>query len=89
MMRKFRFALDNGKTLTINPPSVRLYYKKYALAKSDTALFEAIAEICSNNAEKIPITVDWLLDNFTVTDLQRFTAEFPKWINGERDSDPN
>lgn len=88
-MRKFRFYLDNGTILTINPPSARLYYRKYALAKTDSQLFEAIAEICNNNDEKIPVTVDYLLDNFTVTDLQRFTAEFPKWINGERDSDPN
>lgn len=88
-MRKFKFSLDNGEILTIAPPSVRLYYRKYASAKNDNALFEAIAEICNNNDEKIPITVDWLLDSFTVTDLQRFTAEFPKWINETRNSDPN
>lgn len=88
-MRKFRFTLDNGTTLTINPPSVRLWYGKYAAAKSDSALFEAIAEICKNNDARLPVTVDYLLDNFTVTDLQRFTAEFPKWINAEKDSDPN
>ncbi|MDE5772755.1 MAG: hypothetical protein K2I06_14235 [Ruminococcus sp.] len=88
-MRKFEFSLENGQKLTINPPSARLYYKKYALAKSDTALFEAIAEICSNNDEKIPVTVDYLLDNFTVIDLQRFTVEFPQWINETRNSDPN
>lgn len=88
-MRKFKFTMESGQILTINPPSVRLYYKKYASAKNDATLFEAIAEICNNNDEKIPITIDWVLDSFTVTDLQRFTAEFPKWINGERDSDPN
>ncbi|MCM1315756.1 MAG: hypothetical protein NC205_00835 [Prevotella sp.] len=88
-MRKFKFPLDNGTTLTINPPSARLYYKKYAVAKTDNALFEAIAEICNNNDEKITITVDYLLENFSVFDLQRFTAEFPKWINSEKDSDPN
>ena len=88
-MRKFRFSLDNGTTLTINPPLARLYYKKYAIAKNDNALFEAIAEICNNNNEKIPFTVDYLLDNFTVVDLQRFTAKFSKWINETRDSDPN
>lgn len=88
-MRKFRFTLDSGQTLTINPPSVRLYYKKYASAKNDFAMFEAIAEICSNNDEKIPVTVDYLLDNFTVVDLQKFTADFPKWLNGEKENDPN
>lgn len=88
-MKKFKFILNNGTTLTINPPSVRLWYGKYAIAKTDNALFEAIAEICNNNDEKIPVTVDYLLDNFTVTDLQRFTAKFPKWINAERDNDPN
>lgn len=88
-MRKFKFTMESGQTLTIHSPSVRLYYKKYALAKSDVALFEAIAEICNNNDEKVSVNVDYLLDNFSVTDLQRFTAEFPKWINGERDSDPN
>lgn len=88
-MRKFKFALDNGTKLTINPPSARLYYRKYSLAKSDSQLFEAIAEICNNNDEKVPVTVDYLLDDFTVTDLQRFTAEFPKWIADTRDSDPN
>lgn len=88
-MRKFEIFLENGQKLTVNPPSVRLYYKKYASAKSDIALFEAIAEICNNNDEKIPVNVDYLLDNFTVIDLQRFTADFPKWINDTRDSDPN
>lgn len=88
-MRKFKFSLENGQKLTINPPSARLYYKKYAVAKNDNALFEAIAEICNNNDEKIPVTTDYLLDNFTVVDLQRFTAEFPKWVSNTRDSDPN
>lgn len=88
-MRKFEFSLENGQKLTVNPPSVRLYYRKYASAKSDIALFEAIAEICNNNDEKIPVNVDYLLDNFTVVDLQRFTTDFPKWINDTRDSDPN
>lgn len=73
-MRKFEFSLDSGQTLTINPPSARLYYRKYVSAKSDNALFEAIAEICNNNDEKIPVTVDYVLDSFSVIDLQRFTA---------------
>lgn len=88
-MRKFIFKLDSGQTLTINPPSARLYYRKYASAKNDNELFEAIAEICNNNNEKIPVTVNYILDDFSVVDLQRFTAEFPKWINETRDSDPN
>lgn len=88
-MYKFKFITESGQTLNINPPSVRLYYHKYANAKSDSQLFQAIAEICNNNDEKIPVTVDYLLDSFTVVDLQRFTAEFPKWINGVRDGDPN
>ena len=88
-MRKFKFNLDNCTTLTINPPSARLYYKQYAVAKTEIAIFEAIAEICNNNEDKIPVTVDYILDNFSVFDLQRFTAEFPKWINSERDNDPN
>lgn len=87
-MQKFKFMLDNGTTLTINPPSVRLY-QKYAGAKSETVLFGIIAEICNNNDEKIPVTVDYLLDNFTITDIHRFTAEFPKWISDTHDSDPN
>ncbi|MDE6833185.1 MAG: hypothetical protein K2J39_02895 [Ruminococcus sp.] len=88
-MRTFNFSLDNGTNLTINPPSPRLYYKKYAVAKNDNALFEAIAEICNNNVEKIPVTVGDVLDSFSVFDIQRFTTEFPKWINGERENDPN
>lgn len=88
-MRKFKFYLDNGTILTINPPSVRLYYKKYAAARNDSAMFEAISEICNNNDEKIAVTTDYLLDNFTVVDLQRFTADFPKWLNGEKENDPN
>lgn len=88
-MRKFEFTLENGQKMTVNPPSVRLYYKKYASAKSDNALFEAMAEICNNNEEKIPVTVDYILDNFTVTDFQRFTTDFQKWINDTKDADPN
>ncbi|MCM1508301.1 MAG: hypothetical protein NC177_14405 [Ruminococcus flavefaciens] len=88
-MQKFKFTTGYGQTLTINPPSARLYYRKYALAKTETETFEAIAEVCNNNDEKIPVTVDYLLDNFTAVDLQRFTANFPQWIANARDSDPN
>lgn len=88
-MKKFKFALDNGTILTINPPSTRLYYHTYAAAKSDDDLFRAIAEICNNNDEKITITVDYILDNFTITDTSRFTTGFPRWIANERESDPN
>lgn len=88
-MRKFRFTLDSGQVLTINPPSNRLYYLKYSVAKNDLQLFEAIAEICNNNNEKIPVTTDYVLDSFTICDLQRFTKEFPEWLFKVRDNDPN
>lgn len=87
-MRKFRFTTEFGQTLTINPPSVRLY-TKYAVAKNDSQLFEVIAEVCNNNDEKVPVTVDYVLDSFTIIDVHRFTAEFPKWIAETRENDPN
>lgn len=87
-MRKFIFPLDNGTTLTINPPSVRLL-SRWETAKTSEENFSAIAEICNNNDEKIPVTVDYVLDGFSIFDFKRFTADFPKWINSEKDSDPN
>ncbi len=87
-MRKFRFTLDNGTKLTINPPSNRLF-EKYSNAKNDRQVFEAMAEICNNNDEKVPVTLDYVLDECSIFDSHRFTAEFPKWINDTRDSDPN
>ncbi|MBR1592815.1 MAG: hypothetical protein IJ666_07385 [Ruminococcus sp.] len=88
-MRKFTFRLDNGKIFTINPPTVRQYYKGFLKAKNDPELFNAVAEICSNNDENIKITEEFVIDNFTVDDFHRFVKELPEWIADVRNSDPN
>ena len=88
-MRQFIFTLDNGITLTINPPSISLYYREFLTAKNDNQLFTSIAKICDNNAENVKIDLNYVLDNFSVLDFNRFMKTFPEWINGERDSDPN
>jgi len=88
-MRRFEFALDNGTVLHIQPPTVKMYYKGYLAAKNDPQLFRSIAEICSRNDEGLTIDESCIEDNFTTDDLGRFMEEFPKWIKGVRDSDPN
>lgn len=88
-MRKFKFTLDNGKSLTIQPPTVRMYYKGLMTAKSDPQLFQSIAEICSRNDEGIRFTEEKFIDNFTTDDFSRFMSEFPKWVQKTREADPN
>ncbi len=88
-MRQFIFTLDNGTKLSINPPSNRLYYKDFLTAKNDNQLFESIAKICNNNSENIKIDTDYVLDEFSVLDFNRFVKNFPEWVNQEKNNDPN
>lgn len=88
-MHTFDFQLENGTKLEINPPSVRTYYLKFCRAESDEKLFEAVAEICNNNTENIRIDVDYVLDNFKVTDFNRFTKDLTEWVKNTRENDPN
>ena len=88
-MYTFGFQLDNGTKLEINPPSVRTYYLKFCRAESDEKLFEAVAEICNDNKEKIKINVDYVLDNFKVTDFNRFTKSLTEWVKVTRENNPN
>ena len=88
-MRKFNFTLDNGTVLTISPPTVRTYYKGFVSAKTDGQLFSAVAEICNKNDENISVDCDFVLNNFTVDDFNRFVRNFSDWINSEKNSDPN
>lgn len=88
-MRRFNFKLDNGTALTIQPPTLRMYYKELLTAKNDPQLFNAVAHICDRNDEGITVTEEYVVDNFTVDDLSRFMRELPEWINSERKADPN
>lgn len=88
-MRRFIFVLDNGTSLSIMPPTLRMYYKELRTAQNDQQLFNAVARICNRNDEGIEITEEYLIDNFTVDDFSRFMEELPKWINSERSSNPN
>ena len=88
-MRRFDLMLDNGTRLTIKPPTLRMYYKELLTAKNDPQLFNAVADICNRNDENVPITPEYVIDNFTTDDLSRFMRELPAWISSERTSDPN
>ncbi|NLT08215.1 MAG: hypothetical protein GXY08_01760 [Ruminococcus sp.] len=88
-MRRFKFTLDNGTRLTIKPPTLRQYYKGLMIAKTDPQLFRSIAEICNANDEGIPITEEYVIDNFNTDDLSNFLRELPAWVKEERASDPN
>ena len=88
-MRRFILKLDNGVKLTIKPPTLRMYYKGLLNAKTDPQLFAAIADICNVNDENIPVSEEYVVDNFNVDDFSRFMKDFPAWISRERDSDPN
>lgn len=88
-MRRFVLELENGTVLHIKPPTVRMYYKGYLLAKKDADLFRSIAEICSNNDENKQITEEYVVDSFTTDDLGRFMEDLPAWIKDTRSSDPN
>lgn len=88
-MRKFNFTLDNGTTLTVQPPTLRMYYKGLLKAKNDPELFSAIADICNRNDEGISVTEEFVIDNFTTDDFDKFTKQFPAWVNAVRESNPN
>lgn len=88
-MRRFEFILDNGTKLTIQPPTLRMYYKELLTAQNDPQLFQAVADICNRNDENIPVNQEFVIDNFTTDDFSRFMKELPAWINNERNSNPN
>lgn len=88
-MRRFTLSLDNGTVLNIKPPTLRMYYKGLLTAKNDPQLFRSVAEICSRNDENKAISEEYIIDNFTTDDLNRFMKEFPEWVKGEREADPN
>lgn len=88
-MRRFNLKLDNGVKLTIKPPTLRMYYKGLLNAKTDPQLFSAIADICNANDEEIPVTEEYVIDNFNTDDFSRFMKDFPAWISREREADPN
>ena len=88
-MRRFEFILDNGTKLTIQPPTLRMYYKELLTAQNDPQLFQAVADICNRNDENIPVNQEFVIDNFTTDDFSRFMKELPAWINNERHSNPN
>jgi hypothetical protein len=66
-----------------------MYYKGLLNAKNDPQLFGSVAEICTRNDENINITEEYVIDNFTVDDLNRFMKELPAWVSAERKADPN
>ena len=88
-MRRFKFTLDNGVTLNIMPPTLRMYYKELRTAENDAQLFVAVAHICNRNDENIEITEEYIIDNFTTDDFRRFMRELPSWIENERSANPN
>ncbi len=88
-MRNFEFTLDNGTQLNIKPPTLRMYYKQLLTATNDMQLFNAVANICNRNYNDIEVTEEYVIDNFTTDDLNRFMVELPAWIGAERQADPN
>lgn len=88
-MRKYDLKLDNGTQLTVHQPTVRMWYEGYRTAKTDEAVYKAIADICNRNDEGINIDADYVCDQFTMDDFKRFAREFPKWIENEHETDPN
>ena len=59
------------------------------MRRFEFTLDNGIAEICSRNDEAVDVDESYIENNFTTDDLGRFMEEFPKWIKGVRDSDPN
>ena len=88
-MREFVFVLDNGTSLSVKPPTLRMYYKEFLKAKNDPELFNAVANICNRNYNEIEVTEEYVIDNFTTDDLKRFMKDLPAWVNAERNADPN
>ena len=88
-MRKYDLKLDNGTRLTVHQPTVRMWYDGYRNARTDEAVYKAIADICSRNDEGIAVEPDYIKDNFTMDDFKRFASEFPKWIENELSTNPN
>ena len=81
MKRTFEFALDNGTKITVSSPTLRMWHN-FLESQKDSEIVGSISDIIGENA-------DYIENNFTIDDLRRFIAEFPAWVNGEKQSNPN
>lgn len=81
MKRTFELTLDSGETLTLGAPKLKDYNALMA-AQNDSQIIAAAADIIGKDAE-------YILDNFTTDDIKRFIRNFPAWVQGVKESDPN
>lgn len=81
MKRTFEFTLDNETKITVNSPTLRMWHN-FLESTKDSEIVSSISEIIGEDT-------DYIENNFTIDDLRRFIAEFPAWVNGEKQSDPN
>ena len=81
MKRTFEFTLDNETKITVSSPTLRMWHN-FLESTKDSEIVSSISDIIGENT-------DYIENNFTIDDLRRFIAEFPAWVNGEKQSDPN
>lgn len=81
MKRTFEFTLDNETKITVSSPTLRMWHN-FLESTKDSEIVGSISDIIGE-------TTDYIENNFTIDDLKKFIAEFPAWVNGEKQSDPN
>lgn len=81
MKRTFEFTLDNETKITVSSPTLRMWHN-FLESTKDSEIVGSISDIIGE-------TTDYIENNFTIDDLRRFIADFPAWVNGEKQSDPN
>lgn len=81
MRRTFEFTLDNEKKITATSPTLRMW-TDFLNAKNDGEIISIIAKLIGEDT-------DYIYENFTIDDLTRFIGEYPQWVKGVKDKDPN
>lgn len=81
----FKITFNEGKTLTLRPPKLKVMRKAASIKKDDNAeavseMIEVVAIILSNNKENRTITTDFVENEFDTSELVSFLTNYFEWV---------
>ena len=87
-IEEFKINFEDGKSLTLNPPKLKVLRKAMSVSKAVESeedidkVAEVVAMILGNNKEKRKITTKFVEDNFDVRQLLLVMEKFVQWVGG-------
>lgn len=92
-IKDFGITLEDGLKLTLNPPKMKVLRKLMASAKKLTAgddqevsddeldtIMEVVAMMLNSNQEGKKISVEYVEENFDISQLISFVQHYMEWI---------